>query len=125
MIDKNKEKIKSMLEKCAEIMRRMPSAKVQGYRSYWPDIVHSYEERCRWENTKPFVAPNKVEIAFMEQVLEYYRPLDPCETKLVWLRSERCPWKVICHKLGFCRSYLTAKYDEALAKMILWQIYKM
>ena len=125
MIDKNKEKLKSMLEKCAEIMRRMPSAKVQGYRSYWPDIVHSYEERCQWENTKPFVAPNKVEIAFMEQVLEYYRPLDPFETKLVWLRSERCPWKVVCKKMGYCRSQLSVKYDEALAKMILWQIYKM
>lgn len=125
MIDKNKEKLKNMLEKCAEIMSRMPSAKVQGYRSYWPEIVHSYEERCRWENTKPFVAPNKVEIAFMEQVLEYYRPLDAFETKLVWMRSAKMPWKVVCRRLKLSRSHLAAKFDEALSKMILWQIFKM
>lgn len=124
MFQERKETLKIMLEKCADIMKRLPNAKVQGYRSYWPEVLHTIEERKLWENTKPVVFPTTDEIKFMEQVLEYYRPLDPCETKLVWLRSERCPWKVICHKLGFCRSYLTAKYDEALVKMLMYQFYR-
>lgn len=125
MIQKHKDSLKAMLEKCANIMRRLPTERVQGYRSYWPEVLHTLEERRCWENTPPVLAPRKNEIEFMEQVLEYYRPLDAFETKLVWLRAERCPWKVVCKKMGYCRSQLTVKYDEALAKMILWQIYKM
>lgn len=119
-IEDKKEKLKRQLQFAARIMKRLPSVKVQGYKQFWPQIIHSEEERMCWKAEEYFQAPSKSEIELMERILEYYRPLNPFETKLVWQRAEGKPWKCLSADLSYSRAYLSAKYDAAISKMLIF-----
>lgn len=122
-IEAQKEKLKRQLQFAAKVMMQLPSAKVQGYRQFWPQIIHSKEEKLRWEPEEYRRLPTKAEIDLMERILEYYKPLDPFETKLVWQRAEGKPWKCLSLDLGYSRAYLASKYDAAISKMLIFISY--
>ncbi len=115
-----KEKLKRQLRFAAKVMKQLPMASVQGYRQFWPQIIHSEEEKMLMEREKYRRLPTKAEIDLMERILEYYKPLDPFETKLVWQRAEGKPWKCLSLDLGYSRAYLASKYDAAISKMLIF-----
>lgn len=115
-----KDKLKRQLRFAANIMKRLPAAKIQGYRQFWPQILHSDKERMRWQTEEYRQPPSNSEITLMEKILEYYQPLDFMETKLVWRRAEGEPWKRLSADLSYSRAYLSAKYDAAISKMLIF-----
>lgn len=119
-VNLKKERLKRQLKFAANIMKRLPGVKVQGYRQFWPQIIHSEEERVYWEAEEYRKLPTKVEIDLMEKILEYYKPLEPFETKLVWQRAEGKTWKCLSADLGYSRASLASKYDTAISKMLIF-----
>ena len=108
-MQKNIEQLKQKLEFAADVMKRLPRVRAQGYRNFWPAVKHSLPV---------YIRPTAEEISLMDKILDWYKPLDPEETKLVWLRAARTPWKIIGRMFNQHRSTLNEKYNCALGKML-------
>lgn len=119
-IDDKKKKLKEQLRFAALIMRKLPEVKVRAYCQFWPQILHSQEEKMCWKSENYHFPLKQEEIDTMEKILDYYRPLDAFETKLVWQRAEGKPWKILSSDFGYSRAYLAQKYDVAIAKMLIF-----
>ena len=77
----------------AEVMKRLPPVKVQGYHNTWPSVLFDVYERLANEPRRKIIAFNPVEITRMEEVIfEWLKVLDAEETKLVWARAEAVSW---------------------------------
>ena len=105
--------IKQDLEFAAEVMRALPPVKVQGYGRSWPDFI---QEEVK-EKNKIFYRPSGADIEQMDKILEWLRPLNAEETRLVWQRANHVPWKKLCNDFKAHRSKLSEKYNIALAKV--------
>jgi hypothetical protein len=102
----------------AEVMKRLPPVKVQGYHNTWPPILLDFYEMITGEPRLKVIPPNTEEITRMERVIfEWIRILDADETKLVWARAEGVRWKVLTTRFCCHRSTLNEKYNLALAKI--------
>ena len=117
-MQKNIEQLKQKLEFAADVMKRLPRVRAQGYRNFWPAVKHSQKEIREWESLPVYIRPTAEEISLMDKILDWYRPLDPEETKLVWLRAARTPWKIIGRMFNQHRSTLNEKYNCAVGKML-------
>lgn len=107
--------IKQDLEFAADVMRALPSVGVQGFGRSWPDFVQ--EGVTEEAKGKVFCQPNGGDIEQMDKILEWLRPLNAEETKLVWQRANHVPWKKLCGDFKAHRSKLSEKYNIALAKV--------
>ncbi len=112
------DKLKQKLEFAANVMKRLPYSSVSGYKNFWPQIKHSQAEIADWEPVPKHMRPSAEEISLMDEILEWYKPLSPEETKLVWMRACRVPWKIIMREINYHRSTLSEKYNCALGKML-------
>ncbi len=102
----------------AEVMKRLPPVKVQGYHNTWPPILLDFYEMLTGEPRKKVILPNAIEISRMERVIfEWIRVLDAEETKLVWARAEGKQWKELTYCFGYGRTRLWEIYNLALAKI--------
>ncbi|MBR1648003.1 MAG: hypothetical protein IJ689_00200 [Alphaproteobacteria bacterium] len=119
-LKEKKESLQKKLRFAARIMRLLPDVKRPRLKQFWPDMKHDDSEKADWESSSPRLRPNPQEISLMEKILEWYRPLDAFETKLVWQRALGKPWKILCHELARSRSSLAACYSEAISKMLIF-----
>lgn len=114
----NTDKLQKKLAFAAKVMRCLPEVASKGYISVWPDIIYSPEELLEQAPAlKKFKATGQ-DITKMDKILEWLRPLDSFETKLVWKRANNVPWKVISRDFHSDRTTLWRKYQCALVKAL-------
>lgn len=112
------EELKQKLEFAADIMKRLPSVKAKGYGTSWPEMLYTLAEIIEQEAEPSRLQANSQEVSEMERILDWLKPLDAFETKLVWKRACRVPWKVLSYDFRADRTTLWRKYDRALAKIL-------
>lgn len=114
----NEKYVQERLDNAARTLRRMPSAKVQGYFSTWPEIRREKAELQQMEAVLRLGPPSAKDISQMDEVLfTWLKWLHAEERKLVWLRAERTRWKQVCWIIGCNRTTAWRKYKMALLKI--------
>lgn len=109
--------VEERIREAERTLRKLPEERIQGYFSAWPAIKHDAVELLNMEKKVHF-PPLPEEITEMEVVLFKWLPiLEPVERKIVWLRAERVPWKVICVTFGVGRTKGWEMYKCALGKI--------
>ena len=114
-------KVAGQLEEAAETMKRLPATglKPASYTSSWPPFLRDVHESYGWNQAKVRLGPPTPEaIDRMHGVLEWLRWLEPEDVKLLWLRAERVPWKLIMRRFGLARSTLSARWKSALFQVV-------
>lgn len=114
--------VEARLCEAADVMRRLPPVRVQGYFNTWPAIAHEFSDRVGREPTRmrrPPPSPDAITRA--EATLLWLRWLDLDDARLVWMRARRARWGEICQRFGIARSTANRRYDYALT-VIVWRL---
>lgn len=103
------------LEEAADTLRRLPEKRIQGYRSTWPEIIHDFWDAFGWEEAHARRGPpSPAAIDRMDVVLPWLRWLERDEARLVWLRANGRPWKLITHEFGVDRTTAWRRWTYAM-----------
>lgn len=114
--------VEERLREAADVLRRLPEERIQGYFSTWPQIVHDFADLVGQEPPRlrrPPPLPDAIDR--MEQVFPWLGWLEPDDGKLVWMRAEGTPWKGICWRFGIGRATAHRRWDYALS-LIAWRL---
>ena len=65
--------------------------------------------------------PSAGAITRMEEALPWLQWLAPEDSKLVWMRLERAPWKAICWRFGIGRATANRRWQYGLS-LITWKL---
>ncbi len=115
-------RVEARLGEAADVMRRLPPVRVQGYFNTWPAIAHEFSDRVGQEPTRmrrPPPSPDAITRA--EATLLWLRWLELDDARLVWMRVDRARWRAICQQFGIARSTANRRYDYALT-VIVWRL---
>lgn len=95
------EMVFAYIQKAADICKKMPGVRPQGYISTWPVILHDILEILQSDTAdKPsrgYATPR--EVSYLDHVNTWFKWCNADETKVIWRRAERQPWKVIEYDL--------------------------
>lgn len=114
--------VEERLVEAADVLKRLPEVRVQGYYSLWPEVVHEFADLVGQEPPRlhrPCPAPDA--ITRMEETLGWTVGLDPVDAKIVWLRASGERWKAICWKVGLARAAAHEHWLYALC-VIAWKL---
>jgi len=114
--------VEERLIEAADVLRRLPAPRVQGYYSLWPAIAPSFDDLVGQEPrsiSRPWPSPDAITRA--ETTLEWLRWLEPEDAKLVWMRAEGARWKAVCWRLGFAPATAKRRWQYALI-LIAWKL---
>ena len=111
------EMVAERFQACANTLRKLPAVHVGGYVSTWPDIVYTPQEINRQEPKPIRFTASPDEITRMEETLTWFPWVNESERKLLWLRAERVPWRVIARKTGFPKTSAQRYWQVALSKI--------
>jgi hypothetical protein len=117
-----RERVEQRLLEAADVLRRLPEQRIQGYFSLWPRILHDFGDLVGQEQQKlrrPPPLPDAIDR--MEEILPWLVWLSPEDAKLVWARAEGCPWKGICWRFGIGRATAHRRWEYALS-LIAWRL---
>lgn len=116
------EMVEQRLGEAADVMRRLPPVRVQGYFSTWPQALVEFADRVG-QQPEPMrlPPPSAAAISRMEGALSWLRWLEAEDVKLVWARSDRMPWKGICWQFGIARSTAHRRWQYGLS-LIAWRL---
>ena len=106
------DEIKANLEFAAEVMKRMPKVKVQGYICTWPKFCEEGNE-CEFSDHF-WLEPLPAEIAEMEKILEWLKFTTLEKRRVVWLRACGMGWKRLSYRYKKSRSTLCREYISGL-----------
>jgi hypothetical protein len=119
MADWTRERVEERLIEAAEVMKRLPPVRVQGYFSVWPAILPEFGDLVGREPPRlrrPAPAPDAIDR--MEAAMPWLRWLEPEDAKLVWARAEGTPWKPLCWRFGVSRATACRHWEaQALARV--------
>ncbi len=108
--------IETRLEDAASTLRRLPPVKVAGYFSVWPHILHDADDKRDWEvEVRRIGTPSAKAISRMEETFNWFYWLTAEENRLLWLRANRTPWKVISRYMGCDRTTAWRRWIFALS----------
>ncbi len=114
--------VEERLAEAADVMKRLPPVKVQGYYSLWPRYVYEFADLVGQEPPKlKLPAPSAAAITRMDEAMEWLKLLEPDDAKLVWLRAERVQWKAICVRFGMSRATAHRHWQYAMV-LIAWRL---
>jgi hypothetical protein len=109
--------VAARFEEAAGTLERLPDEKVRVMKSNWPETLPTPGD-YRWENTKVRLGPPSPEaIDRLDETMGWLRWLEPEQTRLVWSRAEKIPWKLIMRKLGVCRETARQRWMAALVNI--------
>lgn len=114
MADWTAEQVAQRFEEAAHTARRLPPVKVQGYFNGWPAI-----QRMPWENlgVEPEPCrfpPSPKAIDRMIEAMQWVAWLEEDERHLIWMRANRCRWRVICSRFGCDRTTAWRRWQRAV-----------
>lgn len=106
------DEIRENLIFAANIMRRLPPVKVQGYICSWPKCCMDEDD---YKNEKEiWMMPLPEEITAMENILGWLEYINYETRRIVWLRSCGMGWKLMSAKTHQSRSNLIRIYNRGL-----------
>lgn len=105
------ELVAERLAEAADVLARLPDAKMRGYYGPWRILVGA-----TGGGLSP-AAPAPKAIDRMDQVLGWLMWLETAERQIVWLRAEGLPWKRITYRLGIGRTAAWQRRATALLKI--------
>lgn len=115
MADWTMQKVADRFQEAAVTARRLPSAKVQGYASFWPDIQRQSWEGYADERIVLRFAASPGAIDRFGETVRWLRWLNEDERRLIWLRAQYVPWKEISNRTGLIRKTAWRQWKHALA----------
>jgi hypothetical protein len=122
MNDWTPEKVEERLLEAADVMRRLPPVRVPGYFSTWPKTLIEFSDLVgRAPEPMRLPPPSAAAITRMEDALPWLQWLEPEDSKLVWMRLERAPWKAICWRFGIGRATANRRWQYGLC-LITWRL---
>ncbi len=112
--------VEERLAEAADVLRRLPEERVQGYFSTWPAYLRDVREAYGWQpaRMRP-IPPSPASIDRMDEVLRWLHWLDPDDAKLVWERASGTRWKAICWRVGLGRTAAWERWVMALCVIAL------
>ncbi|GAB4119004.1 MAG: hypothetical protein Kow00104_01130 [Rhodothalassiaceae bacterium] len=119
-----KELVEERLIEAADVMKRLPEVRVQGYFNLWPKVIYEFADLVGQEPPRmkrPVPPPDA--ISRMEETLEWLHWLDGEDAKLVWMRAEGKRWCDICTRFGIARATAHRRWEYGLT-VILWRLEK-
>jgi hypothetical protein len=116
-----REQVEARLLEAADVLRRLPGVRVQGYFSLWPQIVPEFGDLVGQEPPALKLPPAAAAISRMEAALPWLGWLEREDAKLVWARAERTPWKIICWRFGVSRATAHRRWQYGIS-VIAWRL---
>jgi hypothetical protein len=114
--------VESRLHEAADVMKRLPEVRVQGYYSLWPKVLAEFSDLVGQEPQRlKRPPPSPDAISRMEETLGWLRWLEAEDAKLAWARAERTPWKMICWRFGIGRATAHRRWQYVLS-LIAWRL---
>lgn len=113
------EEVAERFEEAASTVKRLPPVKVQGYFNCWPEVVLSVAEKLKQDRLPQRLGPPPPDaISRMEETIQWMFLLDDeDERKLVWMRAENIPWKLIYNRIGCGRTKAWHMWRVAICKV--------
>ena len=111
--------VEERLVEAAEILKRMPPVKVQGHFSLWPKIAPTFDDLVGQKPQMRRPLPSPAAIDRMEETLDWFKWLEPPDTKIVWLRANGMRWKQICYQVGLSRPAAWQHWASALCAIAM------
>lgn len=112
------ETVAERFQEAAQIARRLPPVKVQGYVCLWPEIVRKPWERYAIEEVHWRFPPSSQAIERMEDTMRWVVWLPEEERHLVWMRARGLRWKEICGRFGCDRTTAWRRWQAALQQVV-------
>lgn len=114
--------VEARLHEAADVMKRLPDVRVQGYFNLWPKVLHEFSDLVGQEPARlKRPPPSPDAITRMEETLGWLRWLEAEDAKLAWARAERTPWKPICWRFGISRATAHRRWQYVLS-LIAWRL---
>ena len=114
--------VEARLDEAADVMKRLPEVRMQGYYSLWPKVLTEFSDLVGQEPPRlKRPPPSPDAITRVEETLGWLRWLEADDTKLAWARAERTPWKMICWRFGVGRATAHRRWEYALS-LIAWRL---
>lgn len=112
--------VEERLTEAADVLKRLPERKVQGYFNVWPDVVCSFADLVG-QTPEPVrrPPPPPAAISRMEETITWVQLLAPEDARLVWARAEGARWKEICWRFGVARATAYRRWQYGLSVMAL------
>ena len=112
--------VEERLTEAADVLKRLPERKVQGYFNVWPDVVCSFADLVG-QTPEPMRCPlpSPAAITRMEETITWVQLLAPEDARLVWARAEGARWKEICWRFGIARATAHRRWQYGLSVMAL------
>lgn len=104
-------------EEAVTTLKRLPSVKVKGYHTVWPEVIHTPDERMHQEAFPMRLRASADAISRLEQTFEWMPWIEVEERKLIWKRAARVRWKTICWEFGYDRTTAWRKWVLACTKI--------
>lgn len=99
----------------ADVGRRLPSVRVQGYFNTWPAIVHrEWETLSATEKPLQHLPPTPAAIERMLETIRWTQWLEEEQRHLVWMRAKQYEWRDICRRFGCDRTTAWRRWHKAL-----------
>ena len=109
------EDVAARFEEAARTGSRLPPVRVQGYYNLWPQILREPWERLAAEDRRGHrLPPTPEEVERMLETMRWVHWLEVDQRHLVWMRSDREPWRNICKRLGCDRTTAWRRWRRAL-----------
>ena len=114
--------VEARLAEAADILKRLPEDRVQGYFSTWPKMLLEFADLVGQEPApmkRPWPAPAAIDR--MTETLGWFFGLDPIDARILWFRASGERWKTICWRVGLSRSAANERWLYALC-VLAWRL---
>ena len=109
--------VATRFEEAVYTLRKLPSVRVRGYFSVWPEVACLPQELLMQEVQPMRLTATPAAITRLEQALSWLHWLTVEERKLIWKRAARVRWRVICWEMGCTRLTASRKWTGACMKI--------
>lgn len=111
--------VEERLAEAAEVLKRLPEERVQGYFGTWPKVLLDPADLAGQQARLSRPWPSPAAISRMEETLGWTIGLDPVDGRIIWMKAAGERWKTICRTVGLQRSAAHRRWQYALAVLTL------
>ena len=122
MAEWTRDMVEERITEAAEVLKRLPGPRAQGYFSTWPEIQRSRKEIAEgMPRAMRLPPPSTAAITRMEEAITWNQYLERDDANLMWERAGGMPWKHLCHRFGISRPTAIRRWEYALC-VIAWRL---